>query len=160
MKSLSRVQLFVTPWTAAYQAPPSMGFSRQEYWSGLPLPSPVLNPRCTQIQVAHRGADPKCVISIYYKSKLYLEKNLLLRRIEIGPYHVCSSSQRWFTPLFTYLRVFSFYTTYKKRKIWKEWVQPHSPFPSKLFIKSNPTHRKNDLLSLRMSYRINYRNQH
>ena len=37
-KSLSRVRLLVTPWTAAYQAPPSMGFSRQEYWSGLPLP--------------------------------------------------------------------------------------------------------------------------
>ena len=40
VKSLSRVQPFQTPWTAAYQAPPSMGFSRQEYWSGLPLPSP------------------------------------------------------------------------------------------------------------------------
>ena len=40
VKSLSCVQLFATPWTAAYQAPPSMGFSRQEYWSGLPLPSP------------------------------------------------------------------------------------------------------------------------
>ena len=39
VKSLSRVRLFATPWTAAYQAPPSMGFSRQEYWSGLPLPS-------------------------------------------------------------------------------------------------------------------------
>ena len=38
-KLLSRVQLLVTPWTAAYQAPPSMGFSRQEYWSGVPLPS-------------------------------------------------------------------------------------------------------------------------
>ena len=37
--SLSRVQLFRTPWTAAYQAPPSMGFSRQGYWSGVPLPS-------------------------------------------------------------------------------------------------------------------------
>ena len=36
VKSLSRVQLFVTPWTAAHQAPQSMGFSRQEYWSGLP----------------------------------------------------------------------------------------------------------------------------
>ena len=42
VKSLSRVQLFATPWTAAHQAPPSMGFSRQEYWSGLPLPSPKL----------------------------------------------------------------------------------------------------------------------
>ena len=40
VKSLSRVQLLATPWTAAYQAPPSMGFSRQEYWSGVPLPSP------------------------------------------------------------------------------------------------------------------------
>ena len=40
VKSLSRVRLFATLWTAAYQAPPSMGFSRQEYWSGLPLPSP------------------------------------------------------------------------------------------------------------------------
>ena len=39
VKSLSRVLLLVTPWTAAYQAPPSMGFSRQEYWSGVPLPS-------------------------------------------------------------------------------------------------------------------------
>ena len=39
VKSLSHVQLFMTPWTAAYQAPPSMGFSRQEYWSGVPLPS-------------------------------------------------------------------------------------------------------------------------
>ena len=38
--SLRCVQLFVTPWTVAYQAPPSMGFSRQEYWSGLPFPSP------------------------------------------------------------------------------------------------------------------------
>ena len=40
VKSLSRVPLLATPWTAAYQAPPSMGFSRQEYWSGVPLPSP------------------------------------------------------------------------------------------------------------------------
>ena len=40
VKSLSRVRLFATPWTAAYQAPPPMGFSRQECWSGLPFPSP------------------------------------------------------------------------------------------------------------------------
>ena len=41
VKSLSRVRPLATPWTAAYQAPPSMGVSRQEYWSGLPLPSPT-----------------------------------------------------------------------------------------------------------------------
>ena len=41
VKSFSCVRLFATPWSAAYQAPPSMGFSRQEYWSGVPLPSPL-----------------------------------------------------------------------------------------------------------------------
>ena len=40
MKSFSRVRLSATPWTVAYQAPSSIGFSRQEYWSGLPFPSP------------------------------------------------------------------------------------------------------------------------
>ena len=40
LKLLNHVRLLVTPWTAAHQAPPSMGFSRQEYWSGMPLPSP------------------------------------------------------------------------------------------------------------------------
>ena len=46
VKSLSNVWLFATLWTVAYQAPPSMGFSRQDYWSGLPFPSPgdLLNP--------------------------------------------------------------------------------------------------------------------
>ena len=42
VKSLSHVRLLATPWATAYQAPPSMGFSRQEYWSGVPLPSPLL----------------------------------------------------------------------------------------------------------------------
>ena len=45
VKSLRRVRLFATPWTAAYQAPASMGFSRQEYWNGVPLPSPVHSPK-------------------------------------------------------------------------------------------------------------------
>ena len=44
VKSLSCVQLFATPWTVAYQVPPSMGFSRQEYWSGLPFPAPGVLP--------------------------------------------------------------------------------------------------------------------
>ena len=49
VKSLSRVQLLAIPWTAAYQAPPSMGFSRQEYWSGVPFPSPVLICKATKM---------------------------------------------------------------------------------------------------------------
>ena len=56
VKSLSRVQLFTTLWTVTHQAPPSMGFSRQEYWSGLPFPSPGdipdpgMEPRCPALQ--------------------------------------------------------------------------------------------------------------
>ena len=46
LSHFSHVQLCVTPWTAAHQAPPSMGFSRQEYWSGVPLPSPKIMLRC------------------------------------------------------------------------------------------------------------------
>ena len=47
VKSLSCVWLLATPWTAAYQAPPSMGFSRQEYWNGVPLPSQMTSPDST-----------------------------------------------------------------------------------------------------------------
>ena len=50
VKFLSRVQLLTTPWTAAYQGPPSMGFSRQEYWSGVPLPPPGIYPEETKIE--------------------------------------------------------------------------------------------------------------
>ena len=52
VKLLSHVRLFATPWTAAYQVPPSMGFSRQEYWSGLPLPSPG--------DLPNPGIEPRC----------------------------------------------------------------------------------------------------
>ena len=51
VKSLSRVQPSVTPWTAAFQAPPSMRFSRQEYWSGVPLPS--RKPKLKKTHVSH-----------------------------------------------------------------------------------------------------------
>ena len=57
VKSLSRVRPSATLWTAAHQAPPSMGFSRQEYWSGVPLPSPIL------ILVAHCFNYCACVLS-------------------------------------------------------------------------------------------------
>ena len=48
-REVSRIQLFATPWTAAYQAPPPMGFARQEYWSGVPLPSPRFTMRSFKI---------------------------------------------------------------------------------------------------------------
>ena len=50
VKLLSRVQLLATPWTAAFQAPPSIGFARQEYWSGVPLPSPY---SFIQLHISH-----------------------------------------------------------------------------------------------------------
>ena len=49
VKSLSPVQLFATPWTVAHQDPTSMGFSKQEYWSGVPLPSPTEEPNGLQV---------------------------------------------------------------------------------------------------------------
>ena len=54
MKSLSHVQLLATPWTAACGAPPSMGFSRQEYWSGVPLSSPAV---IVQLKIAAQKDD-------------------------------------------------------------------------------------------------------
>ena len=56
VKSLSRVQLLATQWTAAYQAPRSMGFSRQEYWSGVPLPSP--SPYYSKYQAMRKSDCP------------------------------------------------------------------------------------------------------
>ena len=74
MKLLSHARLLMTPWTAAYQAPPSMGFSRQEYWSGVPSPSPneltvVKNfPTTHTLIVAGAGlGHPSCLlIKLYY----------------------------------------------------------------------------------------------
>ena len=59
MKLLSHVQLFVTSWTAAYQAPQSVGFSRQEYWSGVPLPFPSFPTECKNKTEEQFGFYPK-----------------------------------------------------------------------------------------------------
>ena len=64
VKSLSPVQLLATSWTAAYQAPPSMGFSRPEYWSGVPLPSP--------------NYMPPSLFSLYLIYSLYTTQHSLL----------------------------------------------------------------------------------
>ena len=64
VKSLSRVQLFATLWTVVYQAPLSMGFSRQEHWSGLPFPSPAdlpdpgIEPRSPELQADALTSEP------------------------------------------------------------------------------------------------------
>ena len=70
MKSLSRVRLFSTPWTVAHQAPPSMEFSRQEYWSGLPfsspgdLPDPGIEPGSPALQADALLSEPLGKVNI------------------------------------------------------------------------------------------------
>ena len=61
VKSLSHVRLSATPWTAAYQAPQSMGFSRQEYWSGMPLLSPLF------LMILIKTSLMYCRMSLYWK---------------------------------------------------------------------------------------------
>ena len=69
VKLFSRIRLLVTPWTAAYQAPPSMGFSRQEYWSGVPLPKSLITETCVRAIIVARLRSQNCCCSI---TKLYL----------------------------------------------------------------------------------------
>ena len=66
VKSLSRVRLLATPWTAAYQAPPSMGFSRQEYWSGVPLPSTALKMVENKNQKTHTSVAPSAWKTLFF----------------------------------------------------------------------------------------------
>ena len=77
VKSLSPVQLFVTPWTVARQAPPSMRFSRQDYWSGLPLPSqgdlpnPGIELGSPVLQADSLPSEPPGVLFMYIFTFLY-----------------------------------------------------------------------------------------
>ena len=66
VKLLSRDRLLATPWTAAYQAPPSMGFSRQEYWSGVPLPSPYNSYPTTDLRSPWRSESSSCVFVDFF----------------------------------------------------------------------------------------------
>ena len=83
MKSLSRVQLFATPWTVAYQAPLFMEFSRQEYWTGLPFPSPGdlpdpgIEPRSPALQANALPSEPQGSPNLYFSISLLLGTVLL-----------------------------------------------------------------------------------
>ena len=83
VKLLSRVLLFATPWTIAYQAAPSMGFSRQEYWSGLPFaspgdfPDPGIEPRSPTLQSDALPSEPPGN-NIVPASQLYSFLNIIL----------------------------------------------------------------------------------
>ena len=68
VKSLSRVRLFATPWSAAYQAPLSMGFSRQEYWSG--VPSPSLNKYLLYSIGKHKKTESEKIYIFFFPNSL------------------------------------------------------------------------------------------
>ena len=76
VKLPSHVQLLVTPWTAAYQAPPSMGFSRQEYWSGLPLPSPKKGDK--RPHISHSWNQENSSTAHGQKGSLELKRGVIL----------------------------------------------------------------------------------
>ena len=84
VKSLSRVWLFTTPWTAAHQAPPSMEFSRQEYWSGVPLPSQ---------HSANQDFCSRCLHSSWQEIDHKQKIKIWQRRIWAGPYRDRPSHQ-------------------------------------------------------------------
>ena len=79
VKPLSRVQLFATTWTVAYQVPPSMGFSRQEHWSGFPftsprdLPNPGIEPRSPTLQADALPSEPpgRCNTLVLHPQHFY-----------------------------------------------------------------------------------------
>ena len=85
MKSLSRVLLLATPWTAAYQAPPSMGFSRQEYWSGVPLPSVGTDLDSVNMMIPSYKVQDSVLnlvlLNIFINDFLEVIKNILIRFI-------------------------------------------------------------------------------
>ena len=87
VKLLSRVRLLATPWTAAYQAPLSMGFSRQEYWSTLPFPPPGIKPVSPALQILYHWAIREALNWLYLKEKkIFLRRALILNNCHINTY--------------------------------------------------------------------------
>ena len=112
VKSLSHVRLLATPWTAAHQAPLSMGFSRQEYWSGVPLPSP-------------EDSEDRMTLKIIYLRKI---SNMLCwtRFGEKIKFLFFSRILKWiqnYFIIFTYLKWYKFY-----ENICKYWYLKPSLF--------------------------------
>ena len=89
VKSLSRVQLLATPWTAAYQAPPSMGFSRQEYWSGVPLPSPFY------ILFLLKKFFFTYFLLFYQKNFRIILSNFKIKQIKVFKIFPCQHQETW-----------------------------------------------------------------
>ena len=128
VKSLSRVRLVATPWTAAYQAPPSLGFSRQDYWSGVPVPSPSPSKHvfcCTLLTLG--GA---CVWSIERGTHVQTKSCVLIYGSEVTSYSLWQKTLSGdYSPLLT---------SRGTKRLLREWPEtdkargPNSPFSVKL----------------------------
>ena len=142
MKSLSRVRLLATPWTAAHQAPPSMGFSRQEYWSGVPLPSPAIYPECRTVPVTLQEphtylCTELCCTKLYlHICQLYLHIRLHVPQSNTEKYEILFSltlSSIFCTPKFlsnllcsfssfnnvkNHINIYNFYTMFTTSRNW------------------------------------------
>ena len=91
VKSLSCVRLFATPWTAAYQTPPSMGFSRQEYWSGVPLPSLIM--KCYSA-IKQNEIMPFAVT--WMGLEIIIRSEVRQRKTNIIWYHLYMEPKKWY----------------------------------------------------------------
>jgi len=134
LSRFSHVQLLATPWTAAYQAPLSMGFARQEYWNGLPLPSPLYNTQFSSFQLLSRVqlfATPWIAARQASLSITNSQSSLRLTSIESVPSsHLILCRLLLLLPIPPSSRVFSNESTLHMR--WpKYWSFSFSIIPSK-----------------------------
>ena len=140
MKLFSHVRLLVTPWTAAYLAPSSMGFSRQEYWSGVPLPSPMLNIRSSDFSyltaenlypiTKHNPTFPPSLV--FYPCFDEFNCQLLFYSVSMSltfqidakyviPWSVCISLI-YFTYQCSFIHVHSCCHDWQDFHLWKGWI--------------------------------------
>ena len=125
VKSLSGVRLLATPWTAAYQDPPSMGFSRQEYWSGVPLPSPTESARWTQIMAGSHWCF--CIIHFKKSSLICLENSFFSLEWKQNKIFLCDK-----LPLLL--------MAHKKWKLWRYHSKGYSSEQNHSLIKVDTKH--------------------
>ena len=142
VKSLSRVQLFATPWTIAYQAPQSTEFPRQEYWSGLPFPSQGIFPtqgsnlglpHCRQMlyRLSHQGSPFPITLPIYICPSNLTSLCSSNKPQTFLPQHPCTSSPLWLEYSF-----FSLYSNVTSSQRLSSPPDPKQRNPSLLYLSS------------------------
>ena len=140
VKSLSHVQPSVTPWTAAYQAPPSMGLSRQEYWSGVPLPSPTYTHYLYIKQIINKDLLYSTENSTQYSIITYMGKESKKESDQISRSVVstlCDPMNRSTPGLLVHHQLLEFTQTHVHRV--SDAIQPSHPLSSPSPLAPNPS---------------------